>query len=228
VASITQFSGEYHFLSNFYPSSSTLEGRVYPTVEHALQAAKSLNPEDRESIRKAASPSIAKQLGRQVTLREDWEQVKVGIMLDLLRQKFSDPALRSGLRKTGDAELIESNAWGDRFWGMCDGRGSNMLGILLMTVRSELPKAGFLPGDDIAAERGYTGYSHSADRTHATYVHEGVFLDIWAMKDGLRAKFSFVYRFLQVSTGDFGLPNPHFHEFERRIVQAHTILERFG
>ena len=56
----------------------------------------------------------------------------------LLRQKFGDAWLRAKLLATGDAELIEGNYWHDTFWGMCNGKGENHLGRLLMEVRSEL------------------------------------------------------------------------------------------
>ena len=41
---IRSFTGEYRFLSNFFPSPVEFEGLVFPTVEHAFQAAKALSP----------------------------------------------------------------------------------------------------------------------------------------------------------------------------------------
>lgn len=40
---INHFSGKYRVLSNFYPSKIVYEGRVYPTVENAYQAAKTMD-----------------------------------------------------------------------------------------------------------------------------------------------------------------------------------------
>ena len=137
---IDQFHGPYRFLSNFWGAKVTLDGVVYPTVEHAYQAAKTLDAAERENIRAARAPNIAKRMGRSVTLRPDWEQVKVSIMLDLLRQKFRDPRWRGLLLDTGAAELVEGNYWGDTFWGVCNGGGLNQLGLLLMQVRSELAR----------------------------------------------------------------------------------------
>ena len=37
---IKEFQGQYRFLSNFWPAPVTFEGRTYPTVENAYQAAK--------------------------------------------------------------------------------------------------------------------------------------------------------------------------------------------
>ena len=43
---ISNFSGEFDFLSNFHPARVAFGGIVFPTVEHAFQAAKSNNRED--------------------------------------------------------------------------------------------------------------------------------------------------------------------------------------
>lgn len=135
---IDSFRGEYSFLSNFHKCRVEFEGTVYPSVEHAFQAAKNPDPEYRSLIAAAGSPVTAKRMGKKTQLRSDWEEVKEGIMLELLRSKFSDPALREKLLATGDAELIEGNNHWDRYWGVCRGEGLNKLGKLLMYVRSEL------------------------------------------------------------------------------------------
>ena len=137
------FSGPYAFLSNFYPVNVELDEIVYRSCEHAYQAAKSTDPEAREAIRTARSPSIAKQLGRRLTLRSDWNTVRLEIMRGLLEQKFRKPALRLALLQTGDAQLVEGGRWHDTFWGRCycdrcGGRGHNHLGRLLMVLREQL------------------------------------------------------------------------------------------
>jgi ribA/ribD-fused uncharacterized protein len=135
---IDSFTGPNRFLSNFYPCEVQFEGYLYPTVEHAFQAAKSTNQEVREAIRLAETPSQAKTLGRQVDLRPDWEEVKLDIMLGLLREKFSSPFMKRRLLLTGDRTLIEGNTWGDTYWGVYRTKGENHLGRLLMQVREEL------------------------------------------------------------------------------------------
>ena len=42
------------------------------------------------------------------------------------------------LLETNTKELIEGNNHGDTYWGIVNGKGENMLGKLLMEVRSEL------------------------------------------------------------------------------------------
>lgn len=135
---IASFQGEYRFLSNFYPSEVELDGMVYPTIEHAFQAAKTLNLDMRESIRQASTPGKAKRLGRIAPLRADWLGVRLDVKYGLVKQKFSKEPLRTKLLNTGDAELIEGNWWGDTFWGVCMGKGENNLGKILMRVREEL------------------------------------------------------------------------------------------
>ncbi len=71
-------------------------------------------------------------------LRPNWDNMKVQVMRDVLRIKFSAEPLRSWLIATENDELIEGNDHGDEFWGVCDGVGENYLGNLLMELRSEL------------------------------------------------------------------------------------------
>ena len=138
MKTIDSFSGQHRFLSNFWSCCIAFDGHSYRTVEHAYQAAKTLDMEDRRRIRNEASAAGAKKRGKHVELRADWEEVRVDIMRDLLRQKFGTEPLRSRLLRTGRAKLVEGNWWGDRFWGVCDGKGKNMLGQLLMEIREEL------------------------------------------------------------------------------------------
>lgn len=135
---ITSFRGDHRFLSNFWPVDVEFEGRTYPSVEHAYQAAKCLRNIDRTRIAGLATAGDAKAAGQAVEARGDWEEVRIEVMRQLLSTKFAHPDLASRLTATGDAELIEGNDWGDTFWGVCSGRGDNHLGRLLMEVRSHL------------------------------------------------------------------------------------------
>lgn len=136
---IAYFEGPHRFLSNFYACWVTYEGVEYASVEHAYQAQKTLDPQERENIRLAGGPGYAKRLGRTATIRPHWDAMKVRIMSELLAEKFSNPELALMLKRTGDALLIEGNWWNDRFWGVCRGEGENMLGKLLMEVRDAIP-----------------------------------------------------------------------------------------
>lgn len=135
---IDSFRGEYGFLSNFHKCRVEFKGMTYPSVEHAFQAAKNPDPEYRNSVAAVGSPVTAKRMGKKTALRPDWEEVKEGVMYELLLSKFSDPVLRDKLITTGSAELIEGNNHWDRYWGVCRGEGLNKLGKLLMKVREEV------------------------------------------------------------------------------------------
>jgi ribA/ribD-fused uncharacterized protein len=136
---IGAFNGEFRWLSNFWPVSITCaDGITYPSSEHAYMAAKTVDLSIRREIAALKTPGDAKRFSRKIKLRADWETVKRGEMLAVLRLKFQDPLLRMKLIGTGDAHLIEGNTWGDTYWGVCNGQGQNVLGQLLMQVRSEI------------------------------------------------------------------------------------------
>lgn len=149
---ITSFSGEYRFLSNFWLSPVSWGDRLTPPtifccVEVPYQAAKTLEPAERTTMLSVTKPSQAKRWGRTLTLRPDWDKVKVDIMLDLVSSKFVQSLeLQDLLLATGERELIEGNHWGALFWGKASrddpkegikaGEGCNVLGKILMHVRS--------------------------------------------------------------------------------------------
>ena len=133
---INEFRGPYYFLSNFFEAPVYYHGLRFRNNEAAFQAMKC--PE-RASEFCNLPPNRAKQLGRRVNLRPDWEQVKFDIMYDICRAKFiQNPHLCTQLLKTDDAILVEGNTWNDRIWGVCKGVGENHLGKILMRLRGEL------------------------------------------------------------------------------------------
>ncbi len=135
---IASFQGEYRFLSNFWPHEIIFEGCIYPSVEHAYQAAKTDSSTDRKWISLARTPGRAKQMGKHVDLRKNWHELKLPIMRDLVILKFKHIDLAVKLVDTMPCVLVEGNNWGDEYWGMCNGHGANNLGRLLMEVRTEL------------------------------------------------------------------------------------------
>lgn len=133
----------YRFLSNFYPCEVKFDGFTYRSVEHAYQAAKTLDIDWRLKIAGLDKAGAAKRMGRRVPMRSDWDKVKLSIMEQLLKEKFSRPPLKSWLMKTQPNELVEGNDWGDRYWGKTqtvsgEWVGENWLGRLLMKVRDDL------------------------------------------------------------------------------------------
>jgi len=147
---IDKFEGRYRFLSNFYPCVIEHQGISYPSNEHYYVAMK-VNDEQlingmyytpgdfREMLATIENPAIVKRLGQKIKIRKDWDSKKLEVMNWGVREKFNNNStLRELLLSTGDEELIEGNHWKDTFWGVCDGKGKNHLGKILMEVRREL------------------------------------------------------------------------------------------
>lgn len=147
--SIEGFKGEWSFLSNFYPCEIQCDGLIYKSVEHFYVAMKFNNDQIfngkhysvgdfREMISLTPSPGLVKKIGQKIIIRSDWDVRKLGFMNWAIREKFKDINLLELLLSTGDMNIIETNNWGDTFWGVCNGRGKNHLGKILMKVRDEL------------------------------------------------------------------------------------------
>ena len=135
---IKEFRGQYYFLSNFYTSKVTYKGLSYMNNEAAFQAQKVLDLDGKKAFC-TLDAKDAKRQGRRVKLRSDWESVKDNIMYEIVLAKFSQNyTLKEKLLNTGDKILIEGNKWNDTYWGVCNGKGMNKLGTILMKVREEL------------------------------------------------------------------------------------------
>ena len=136
---IKEFKGDYRWLSNFWLCPVMFGDYVYPSTENAYQASK--HPKSLRQQFTTCSPALAKRLGRQVELPENWDTEKLRVMRKALEQKFRKNTFNSTLLiATGDQEIIEGNDWGDIFWGVCDGVGENSLGKMLMEIRKEMRK----------------------------------------------------------------------------------------
>lgn len=132
---INSFSGKYEFLSNFFELPVTVAGVCYRNSEAAYQSFKVMD--ECERLKFADLPANkAKKLGRKVELRKDWEYIKDSVMLFVVKCKFNqNPEYIEKLLETGDEELVEGNDWGDTYWGVCNGKGINKLGEILMILR---------------------------------------------------------------------------------------------
>ena len=139
MSKITQFRGNYYFLSNFSDYPVQLDGLTYLNGEAAFQAVKVTTHNERLAF-VGLSPHLAKSKGRKVKLRSDWEAIKVDRMRQVIDAKFSDPKLAKLLDQTGDAELLEGNNWHDKIWGVDINtlQGQNQLGKILMSKREQL------------------------------------------------------------------------------------------
>lgn len=135
-----EFKDRYAFLSNMYSCSIHYNGEIFPCVETAFQYAKtgdrSLFTNDRGYF---VSGYTARKIGRSCKLPESWNEDRIVVMYELLEDKFyHNEKLRQALKDTGDIYLQEDNTWGDKFWGVCNDEGCNMLGKMLMEIRQNI------------------------------------------------------------------------------------------
>lgn len=138
---IKEFQGQYRWLSNFAPVSIIIDGIEYPSVEHAYMSAKSNDLEWKKFCSdKNNTPGQVKKNSRGIKLRIDWENIKLSIMEDCLKQKYSQEPYMTKLIDTGDEYIQEGNRWNDKFWGVClkTNTGENNLGKLIMKIRDNL------------------------------------------------------------------------------------------
>lgn len=136
------YEQDFYVLSNFSSFSLEWRGGRFDTVEAAYHWEKFPNwPQIRSAIAAAPSAHEAFQLARANSdkRRPDWDEVKVVIMLELLRSKVDQHEyVKRKLLATGARILVE-DSWRDDFWGWGpDREGRNVLGQLWMRVRSEL------------------------------------------------------------------------------------------
>lgn len=136
---IDRFRREWAWLSNFWHEPVLWRGVEFQCAEAAYQAAKF--PRATWCRFEGLSGLAAKRLGNAMPLdQERWTVLRrVCVMRSVLRAKFTPGGECARLLLlTGEALLVEGNTWGDAFWGVCDGVGSNVLGKLLMDRRAEL------------------------------------------------------------------------------------------
>lgn len=132
-----RFRNEYWFLSNMYECELSVNGMKFKSLESAFQAFKSKDLEERKRFCDL-NGFESKKLGRRIKLRSDWNEIKLEVMKRLIEIKFKkDNYLGKKLMEV-KGEIVEENNWGDRYWGVCDGKGENWLGKLLMNRRDEL------------------------------------------------------------------------------------------
>lgn len=144
---IREFKDNYSWLSNFYPCEIEHEGILFDSVEKAYQAAKTNDLKLREEISLLSSPGKAKRFfkNRREDVREDWTEVNLDVMRELLRKKFvENNYFRRKLLSTGSSEIQEGNFWGDKFFGvdLRTGEGQNLLGKMIMDIRKEIREEG--------------------------------------------------------------------------------------
>ncbi len=142
---IRGFKGQHEVLSNFYPVEFELDGVTFKSSEHAFMYQKSDDPIYRRAILAARNGKVAKAIGRGAALPADWDEHRRYVaMFRVLCAKFNMINMWLHLVAPGPVYIEETNWWGDRHWGNCNG-GQNHLGRLLMCVRFHMDYKTELP-----------------------------------------------------------------------------------
>lgn len=146
-----RFFGSKSPFSNFADIPVTIGGLYYPTTEHYFQSMKFIktDPKYAELIRKSKTPLESKKLGksRDHPIDPKWGDDKNGegnsvvfMRRALYNKAFQNKKFRDALIESGDRKLIEASPW-DFYWGEGKNKkGKNMLGVLLMEVRTDFQK----------------------------------------------------------------------------------------
>lgn len=142
---ISEFRGEYRFLSNFYGCPVTYGGLTYHSAEAAFQAQKCFSEAEKVKYTAVTNPVVAKRMGKKEPgFPANWDEICFDIMKGIVEAKFQNTDLRELLLSTGDRYIEEGNRHHDNRWGHCicekcrQKEGFNWLGKILMEVRKQL------------------------------------------------------------------------------------------
>lgn len=146
---------ENGYLSNWYLSHFTVDGRTFSSMEQFMMYRKAICFHDSDiaaQILETDDAACIKELGRLVSGYVDsvWSGIRQYVVYEGLLAKFSQNAeLKEKLKGTGNAVLAEC-AVKDRIWGIglsmkdpdrleqTKWQGQNLLGYALMMVRDRL------------------------------------------------------------------------------------------
>ncbi len=162
----------FHVFENEFPTPTEYEGRTYPSAYHAFQAARYADEsraplEARPFGARAMSAHEARAYGARtdLALLPNFVADRVGIMRAILRAKFasSQPLLQALLR-TGSRPLCYDCMC--PVWGTCAGKGRNVHGNLLASLRDELrAEVARLWAAQESAAAGQTGAEANVEAT---------------------------------------------------------------
>lgn len=133
----------WYVFDNFAPFQVEWRGKLYPTSEHAYQAAHFIdtNPNLAEQVRKCLSPREASDFANDNKVQDDpnWKEKRAAFMEEIVRCKFEQhPYIQKTLADSGDKYIVEMND-DDEFWGWGKNHdGQNQLGVIWMKIRSEI------------------------------------------------------------------------------------------
>lgn len=141
-----KFKGGRSSFSNFHRAHVKIWGMTFLSSEHAYQYRKAVTMnqwEEAETILHARTPHQAKEISQDIITDQRWQNIRIGVMYDILREKVRQcHAFLRDLKASNERVLIEDTE--DEYWGCgSSGQGQNTLGRLLMTLREEISNQQF-------------------------------------------------------------------------------------
>lgn len=137
------FLDEWYVFDNFAPFQTEWRGTLYPTTEHAYQAAHfiDINPALAEQVRNCRSPREASDLANDNKEYDDpaWKEKRLALMEEIVRAKLEQHSyVKEILNKSANRLIVEMNDE-DEFWGWGKNHGGqNHLGKIWMKLRTEI------------------------------------------------------------------------------------------
>lgn len=137
------YEREFYCFSNFSSFAVKWKGRLWPTSEHAYQAAHFFKtaPKLAEKIYKSRSAHEAYKIAKANAGQspKNWDEIKVKIMEEIVRCKLKqNPYVMHKLMQTGKRKIVEDSPKDD-FWGWGERKnGRNELGKVWMRLRDEI------------------------------------------------------------------------------------------
>lgn len=137
----------YIYFSPYTAHAITIDGEVFPSVEHAYQCQRYTDKKIIEEIKSALSPVKAWEISskyKHLQIPEfKSEEYKLEIMEKMMRLKTEQHEdVRNALRDSGDLKIIKHIVTpppGDGFWDDGeDGNGLNHIGKIWMKIREGL------------------------------------------------------------------------------------------
>lgn len=137
----------YIYFSPYTAHAIEMNGVMYPTLEHAYQCQRYIDPKIIEEIRNARSPVSAWEISSRYKHLQIPEfknaEHKLEVMKMLMRLKAEQhKEVRNALLESGNLEIVKHIVTyppGDGFWDDGeDGKGLNHIGRLWMQVRADL------------------------------------------------------------------------------------------
>ena len=161
-ASPVHFHGARSPLSNFFPCSITVQNVDFKSSEHAFQYQKCKHHGDHTkaaNVLKAETALDAKRIGDSISKTSQWEDIMQGAMYQILKAKSRQcPQFVKALVNSKNRPLVEDTP--NPYWGRGpEGKGLNMLGRLLTTLRAELQSTSFTPLPSVQPPRNPQGFS---------------------------------------------------------------------